>query len=77
MSMRMLIKLPGRLNIPVMIPITASIIVMVRAHDLPDHRPHVMMNPSIASMNNTTPITVRNTVVMSIIGKPVKASVIS
>ncbi len=41
---------------------------MVRAHDLPDHRPHVMMNPNTASMSNTTPIPVRNAVVMAIIG---------
>lgn len=41
---------------------------MVRAHDLPDHKPHVMMNPSTASMSNTTPIPVRNAVVKAMIG---------
>ncbi len=41
---------------------------MVRAHDLPDHRPHVMMNPTTASMSNTIPIPVRNVVVKAIIG---------
>ncbi len=41
---------------------------MVRAHVLPDHRPHVMMNPTIASMSNTTPIPVRNVVVKLSIG---------
>ena len=41
---------------------------MVRAHDLPDHRPHVMMNPSTASMSSTMPMPVRNAVVMASIG---------
>ena len=41
---------------------------MVRAHDLPDHRPQVMMNPNTASMSNTTPIPVRNVVVIASIG---------
>jgi len=40
---------------------------MVRAHDLPDHRPHVMMNPNTASMSNTMPTPVRNAVVKAII----------
>ena len=48
--------------------ITVRIIVRVRAHDLPDHRPHVMMNPTTASMSNTTPIPVRNVVVKLSIG---------
>ena len=41
---------------------------MVRAHDLPDHKPHVMMNPTTASMSNTMPIPVRNALVKLIIG---------
>ena len=44
---------------------------MVRDHDLPDHKPHVMMNPTIASMSNTIPIPVRNVVVKAIIDTPV------
>ena len=63
MSMRMLIRLPGRLKIPVMMPMTARIMVMVRAQDLPVHRPHVMMNPNTARMSKTRPIAVRNAVV--------------
>ena len=41
---------------------------MVRAHDLPDHKPHVITKPNTASMSNTMPIPVRNAVVMAIIG---------
>ena len=59
----MLIKLPGRLKIPVMILMIAKIMVISRAHDLPDHKPHVIMNPTTASMSKTIPIPVRNVVV--------------
>ncbi len=45
---------------------------MVRAHDLPDHKPHVMTNPSTASTSNTTPIPVRNALVKLSIGILVK-----
>ena len=41
---------------------------MVLAHDLPDHKPHVIMNPTTDSMSNTTPIPVRNVVVKESIG---------
>jgi hypothetical protein len=68
MLMRMLIRLPGRLKIPVRMLMALRIMVMVRAHDLPDHRPHVMMNPNTASMSNTMPMPVRNAVVKAIIG---------
>ena len=37
----------------------ARIMVMVRAQDLPDHRPHVMMDPSTDTINNTRPITTK------------------
>ena len=60
--------LPGRLKIPVRMLITARIMLMVRAHDFPDHRPQVMMNPNTATMSNTIPIPVRNAVVKAIIG---------
>jgi hypothetical protein len=60
--------LPGRLKIPVTMLMTARIMVMVRAHDLPDHRPHVMMNPNTASMSNSMPMPVRNAVVKAIMG---------
>ena len=66
--MRISTKLPGRLKIPAMILMMARIMVMVRAHDLPDQRPHVIMNPSIASTSNTMPILARNVVVMVIRG---------
>jgi hypothetical protein len=72
MLMRILIKLPGRLKIPVMMLITERIMVMIRAHDLPDHKPHVMMNPITARMSKTIPIAVRNEVVMAIIETLVK-----
>ena len=41
---------------------------MVLDHDLPDHKPHVMMNPTIESMNNTIPTPVKNVVVKVSIG---------
>ena len=53
---------------PEMTLITARIIVMIRAHDLPDHRPHIMMNPTTATRSNTMPMPVRNAVVMAVIG---------
>jgi len=71
MAMRMLIRLPGRLKIPVTMLMTARIMVMVRAHDLPDHRPHVIMNPNTASMSKTRPRPVRNAVVMASMGTSV------
>ena len=64
----MLTRLPGRLKIPVTMLITARIMEIVRAHDLPDHKPHVMMNPNTATMSNTMPIPVRNAVVKAMIG---------
>jgi hypothetical protein len=68
MLMTMLTRLPGRLKIPVTMLITARIMEIVRAHDLPDHKPHVMMNPNTATMSNTMPIPVRNAVVKAMIG---------
>ena len=41
---------------------------MVLDHDLPDHKPHVMINPTIESMNNTIPTPVKNVVVKVSIG---------
>ena len=76
MFMRILIMLPGRLKIPVTMLMTARIMVMVRAHDLPDHRPHVMMNPSTAKISNIRPTTIRKDVVKAISGTPVNASAI-
>jgi hypothetical protein len=42
--------------------------VIVLDHDLPDHKPHVMTNPTIESMNNIKPIPVKNVVVKVSIG---------
>ena len=39
-------------------------------HDLPDQRPHVIMNPNTPTMSNTTPIPVRNAVVKASMGTP-------
>ena len=64
----MLTRFPGRLKIPVTMLMIARIIVMVRDHDFPDHRPHVIMNPNKESMSNTKPMTIRTVVVKAIIG---------
>ena len=71
MLMMMLTRLPGRLKILVTMLMTVRTIVRVRAHDLPDHRPHVMKNPSTAITSNARPIPVRNEVVRASRGTPV------
>ena len=60
-------KLPGRLKTPVRIIITERIMLIVRAHGLPDHKPHVMMNPITANMSNTRPIPISKEEVKAII----------
>ncbi len=42
--------------------------VIVLDHDLPDHKPHVMTNPTIESMSNINPTPVKNVVVKVSIG---------
>ena len=61
---------------PITMLMTEMIIVIVLAHDLPDHKPHVMMKPNAASMRPTSPIPIRIAVVKAIIGTPVNTPAI-
>ena len=71
----MLIMLPGKLNRPSNMPMTDKIIVIVRAHLLPAHRPQAIMNPNIANNRIITFIAVKNAVVKAIKRTPVNLEV--